>query len=154
RPCVRFLPPDPSHRGRRRRSTWRCKASRSSDRVLPPACRKAGRLSPLSHASASVPGCSQLSPSGSGWVENVLYTFQNGSDGGLPFAGLIKDQLGNLYGATSSGSQGGGGTVFEMMPPGNSWKFSALYGFSGTGGPQGNLIMDQAGNLYGTTTND
>jgi len=84
----------------------------------------------------------------------VLYTFQNGSDGGLPFAGLIKDQLGNLYGATSSGSQGGGGTVFEMMPPGNSWKFSALYGFSGTGGPQGNLIMDQAGNLYGTTTND
>src|SRR5271165_1096627 len=96
----------------------------------------------------------QLSPSGSGWIENVLYTFQNGSDGGLPFAGLIKDQLGNLYGATSSGSQGGGGTVFEMMPPGNSWKFSALYGFSGTGGPQGNLIMDQAGNLYGTTTND
>ena len=41
-----------------------------------------------------------------------------------------------------------------MMPPGNSWTFNTLYGFTGSGGPQGNLIMDQAGSLYGTTTND
>ena len=99
----------------------------------------------------------QLSPSGPPWIENVLYTFQNGSDGGLPQAGLITDKVGNLYGATSTGGQGGGGTVFEMMPPGNSWTLSTLYGFSGSGdlaGPQGNLIMDQAGNLYGTTVSD
>jgi uncharacterized repeat protein (TIGR03803 family) len=96
----------------------------------------------------------QLSPSGSGWIENVLYTFQNGTDGGLPHAGLISDQTGKLYGATSSGGQGGGGTVFQMTPPGSSWTFNTLYGFTGSGGPQGNLIMDQSGNLYGTTVSD
>ncbi len=96
----------------------------------------------------------QLAPSGPPWMEHVLYTFQNGSDGSLPQAGLIIDQMGNLYGATGSGGTGGGGTVFEMMPPGHSWTFSTLYGFAGSGGPQGNLIMDQAGNLYGTTVSD
>ena len=84
----------------------------------------------------------------------MLYTFQGGSDGGLPFAGLIIDPIGNLYGATSSGGQGGGGTVFEMMPVGSSWIFSTLNGLSGAGGPQGNLIMDRVGNLYGTTVSD
>lgn len=96
----------------------------------------------------------QLTPSGAGWSENVLYTFQDGSDGAFPFAGLTQDSSGNLYGASSSGGQGSGGTVFELTPSGKSWALSTRYAFSGSGGPQGSLIMDQAGNFYGTTTND
>src|SRR5208283_4663542 len=44
----------------------------------------------------------QLTPSGSGWTENVLYTFQNGSDGADVAAGLVFDNSGNLYGAASA----------------------------------------------------
>jgi len=50
----------------------------------------------------------QLTPSGSGWTENVLYSFQNGSDGEEPLAGLILDGAGNLYGTSSDGGTGGG----------------------------------------------
>jgi uncharacterized repeat protein (TIGR03803 family) len=45
----------------------------------------------------------QLTPSGSGWSENVLYSFQNGSDGADIAAGLIFDQAGNLYGGATTG---------------------------------------------------
>ena len=97
----------------------------------------------------------QLTPSGSGWTENILYSFQGASDGSDPYAGLIVDQSGNLYGATPTGGQGGGGTVFELSPSGGNWTFTALYSFPGVSGtntgPYGNLVMDAAGNLYGTT---
>ena len=64
----------------------------------------------------------ELMHSRTGWTENVLYNFQGGSDGGYPYAGLIFDQSGNLYGATSNGGSGGGGTVFELTPSGTgSW---------------------------------
>ena len=66
------------------------------------------------------PGCGtvfQLTPSGSGWKENILYSFQYGTDGGYPIGGLIFDPSGNLYGTTTSGGSGGGGTVFELSPP-------------------------------------
>jgi len=53
---------------------------------------------------------------GSGWSESILYSFQGGSDGGVPLVGLIFDPLGNLYGATSDGGSGGGGTVFKLTP--------------------------------------
>ena len=99
----------------------------------------------------------ELSPSGSGWTEKVLYSFQGGDDGSLPLAGLIFDQLGNLYGATTNGGSGGGGTVFKLTPSGNgNWTYSSVYSFAGGTcspylGPWGNLVMDGAGNLYGTT---
>jgi uncharacterized repeat protein (TIGR03803 family) len=98
----------------------------------------------------------QLMPSGSGWTENVLYSFQGGDDGGLPIAGLIFDQSGNLYGATINGGTGGGGTVFELTSSGGSWTYSLLYSFTGGTqcGPWGTLVMDRAGNLYGTTQCD
>ncbi len=94
----------------------------------------------------------QLTPSGSAWRENTLYTFKGGRDGGNPYAGLIPDARGNLYGATPFFGSGGGGTVYEMtkLPNGN-WTFSVLYSFTGNGGPLGRLAMDAAGNLYGTT---
>ena len=90
------------------------------------------------------------------WTENVLYTFQGASDGSTPFGGLIFDAAGNLYGTTYYGGSGGGGTVFELSPSGNTWIFKLLYSFSGPDGcgPGATLAMDGAGNLYGTTACD
>jgi uncharacterized repeat protein (TIGR03803 family) len=102
------------------------------------------------------PGCGtvfQLTPSAGGWKENVLYIFQAGDDGGLPMAGLISDQSGNLYGTTSSVYENAA-TVFELSPSNGGWKYSLLYSFTGGGVPRGNLTMDQASNLYGTTLQD
>jgi uncharacterized repeat protein (TIGR03803 family) len=96
----------------------------------------------------------EMTPSGSGWTHTVLYSFQLASDGGNPYAGLIFDSSGNLYGATSSGGAGGGGTVFKLTPSNNgSWTYSLLYSFAGSNdcGPQNSLVLDAAGNLYGTT---
>jgi uncharacterized repeat protein (TIGR03803 family) len=95
---------------------------------------------------------------GVGWTEHVLYSFQNAGDGENPFGGLIFDSAGNLYGTTSFGGSGGGGTVFELSPSGDTWTFKLLYSlsFSGSGqcGPVAALTLDGAGNLYGTTQCD
>jgi uncharacterized repeat protein (TIGR03803 family) len=98
----------------------------------------------------------QLTPSGSGWTENVLYTFHNGNDGREPFGGVIFDpSSGNLYGATSGAGQWGGGTIFELSPSsGGGWTYSVLYSFTGGGGPTTALSTDGAGNIYGTTEFD
>ena len=98
----------------------------------------------------------ELSPSGSGYAFQTLYSFQGQADGGLVYAGLIFDRVGNLYGATSTYGSGGGGTVFELSPSGNGWNFSVLYSFAGPmggfyPGPVANLSFDNQGNLYGTT---
>jgi uncharacterized repeat protein (TIGR03803 family) len=98
----------------------------------------------------------ELTPSGSGWTENVIYDFQGGGgDGFSPIAGLILDRSGNLYGASSNGSSEYGGTAFELSPSNSGWIFSPLYSFIGSFfgacGPYANLVMDAAGNLYGTT---
>jgi len=100
-----------------------------------------------------------LTPSGSGWTETVLYSFTGGTDGANPYAGLIFDQAGNLYGATGNAGADNGGTVFELTPSGGSWKFSLLYSFTGVHGqfapgPIANLTFDSSGNLYGTTHGD
>jgi uncharacterized repeat protein (TIGR03803 family) len=88
----------------------------------------------------------QLKPSGSGWTENVLYAFQNGSDGANPIGGLMFDPSGNLYGTTSCLGNGKS-TVFELTPSSGNWTFALL---GGSGGSTASLIMDPAGNLYGT----
>ncbi len=107
----------------------------------------------------------QLTPSGSGWAENTLYTFQVGfGDGGNPYSQVTFDGAGNMYGSTSGINRGFHypGTVWELMPSGGSWTFSMLYDFSvglpphcsGAGPVYSPLTMDQAGNLYGTTYGD
>jgi len=96
----------------------------------------------------------QLTPSGSGWSESVLYSFQGSNDGANPAAGVISDSAGNLYGATTVGGSGGGGTVFELTPSNGQWILSVLYSFTGSAGPANSLVMDTAGNLYGTTVED
>lgn len=98
-----------------------------------------------------------LTPSGSDWVETVLHSFQTGSDGEGSAAGLIFDNLGNLYSATAMGGPGGGGVVFQLTPLDGSWAFNLLYALPGSGGYEGPsdiLAMDAAGNLYGTTQGD
>ncbi len=97
----------------------------------------------------------ELSPSGGGWTERVLYSFTGGSDGSYPTSGLIFDAAGNLYGSTNVGGAGGGGTVFELSPSGGSWTYSLLHSFTGGAncGPWSSLTL-QAGNLYGATVCD
>jgi uncharacterized repeat protein (TIGR03803 family) len=103
----------------------------------------------------------KLTPNSDGsWTESVIYNFTGGTDGAWPYASLIFDQTGNLYGATSEGGDRSScvndncGVVFELMPNANgTWTESVLYRFGGKHGewPYGGLIFDQAGNLYGTT---
>jgi uncharacterized repeat protein (TIGR03803 family) len=101
----------------------------------------------------------KLSPEGK---LTVLHSFSGtGSDGGIPLAGLILDETGNLYGTASVGGSfstarcmglGGCGTVFRI---GEKGKFSVLYSFLGSpidgATPTAELIRDSRGNLYGSS---
>ncbi|MGD0189822.1 MAG: choice-of-anchor tandem repeat GloVer-containing protein [Rhizomicrobium sp.] len=81
----------------------------------------------------------------------TLYAFQGGSDGAFPLGGLVADTSGNLYGTTGSGGADDLGTVFKLASDGTE---SVLYAFQGGTdgeGPRGGVIIDGAGNLYGTT---
>ena len=98
----------------------------------------------------------KLAPNTDGsWTESVIYSFLGGEDGRLPYASLIFDQKGNLYGTTGHGGTGDNGTAFTLTPNADgSWTESVLYRFlGGKDGalPGASLIMDPAGNLYGTT---
>ncbi len=97
----------------------------------------------------------ELTNTGSGWTESVLYNFTGGDNGSGPFAGVIFDAKGNLYGTTPFGGSDDVGTVFQLTPSHGSWKHHVLYTFTGgdDGGLPyyGSLAMDDAGNLYGTT---
>jgi uncharacterized repeat protein (TIGR03803 family) len=83
--------------------------------------------------------------------ETVLYNFTGGADGANPYAGVILDAAGNLYGTTSAGGAAGAGVVFKLDPIGHE---TVLYSFTGGadgGYPVAGVIRDSAGNLYGTT---
>lgn len=89
------------------------------------------------------------------WTRTTLLNF-NGTNGSTPFARLIFDSAGNLYGTTTAGGTGGDGTVFRLAPPAagkTAWTLTTLVNFKGTNGasPQSGLARDSAGNLYGTT---
>lgn len=91
----------------------------------------------------------QLTPSGSGWNQNIVYNF-NDSTGGLPSSNLIVDQAGNMYGTVSDNGPGGNGGVFRYDPV--SGQYDMIYAAPGNKnsayGPTGTPVMDQAGNLY------
>jgi uncharacterized repeat protein (TIGR03803 family) len=100
----------------------------------------------------------EVSPHGGYWTETTLHRFLGGADGDQPYAGLTWDNSGNLFGVTSSDGPIGGGTVFELTPANGGWSYSIAYGLPGVTmsdfanpGPRGTLIVDHAGNLYGTT---
>jgi uncharacterized repeat protein (TIGR03803 family) len=105
------------------------------------------------------PGCGvvfKIDPAGN---ETVLYSFTGANgDGAFPFAGLILDSAGNLYGTTNSGGAAGGGfagpgTVFKVDPTGHETVLHSFTGLNGDGANPfgGRLVRDSAGNLYGTT---
>jgi len=95
----------------------------------------------------------KLDPSGQ---ETVLYSFPGGVYGANPFGGVIRDAAGNLYGTTANDGQlangdQGEGVVFELDAAGN---YTVLYTFTGGadgGAPEAGVVLDAAGNLYGTT---
>ncbi len=108
--------------------------------------------------------CTLVSTASAEWKEKVLYSFQGGAnDGASPAGGVVFDKAGNLYGATTDG---GGecppaqcGIVFQLAPPvkkGDPWTENVIHIFEGNGSgdgntPAGSVILDSAGNLYGTT---
>jgi hypothetical protein len=111
----------------------------------------------------------KLSPpakQGDPWTETVLYSFHGGKDGYLPGGALTWDQQGNLYGVTSFGGGYGTcnkiygfcGTVFELSPPKTKrgkWTETMLHSFKGGkdgANPNGGLVFDGKGAIYGTTS--
>lgn len=89
-------------------------------------------------------------------TSQVLYTFTNGTDGSAPSPGMIVDAHGNLFGTAYQGGGGSGvtnGTVYELSA--RSGALTVLHKFAGGtsdgSGPNANLVMDPAGNLYGST---
>jgi uncharacterized repeat protein (TIGR03803 family) len=90
-----------------------------------------------------------------GQTFKVLYNFTGGTDGAGPWGSLVLDKLGNLYGTTAAGGAYGDGEVFEVSPNADgTWTESVIHSFLRTGpegfDPMSNLIIDAAGNLYGT----
>ncbi len=118
-------------------------------------------------AACPTSGCSgvvfELSPTVSGpWKFTALHTFIGGADGASPI-GIVFDAAGNIFGMTQTGGSTAGvcandsgcGTVFKLSPKsGGGWQYSLIHTFSATDGllPQGNLLVDSSGNLYGSTT--
>lgn len=100
----------------------------------------------------------ELSPgSGGTWTQTVLHSFENNSlDGINPVAGVVRDAAGNLYGTTAAGGANGYGTVFELsLTTGGTWSYKVLHTFAINGvdgaSPEGGLLIDSQGNLFGTT---
>ena len=109
----------------------------------------------------------KLSPGSSGWNETVLHTFGGAPDGAAPFYDpLLRDDAGNLYGTTAiggnlntkfcntdfRGSNVGCGTIFKIDAGGNYSIVHKFIGFPYDGyAPEGGLVEDGLGNVYGTT---
>ena len=97
----------------------------------------------------------ELTPkAGGGWTAKLLHSF-NTTDGANPYASLTFDSAGNLYGTTHQGGTYYEGVVFELTPgAGGIWTEKVLHNFGSSGDgyyPFSGLVLDSAGNLYGTT---
>ncbi len=79
-----------------------------------------------------------------------LYNFAGSPDGAIPYAPLVRDAQGNLYGTTGGG--GSAGTVFKIDSQGMETILHSFTGPPDGGGPFAGLVRDTKGNLYGTTT--
>jgi len=85
-------------------------------------------------------------------TETVLHAFA-GPDGATPHGGLVRDGSGNLYGTTSSGGASGLGTIFKVDTSGTETVLHSFTGNPDGANPYAGLVMDNSGNLYGTTEN-
>jgi uncharacterized repeat protein (TIGR03803 family) len=99
-------------------------------------------------------GCGVIFKLDAAGKETVLYAFTGKADESGPAGGLIRDGMGNLYGATSAAIGGCGascGTIFKLDTKGNETVLHTFTGGKDGAAPNGGLIMDGSGNLYGTT---
>jgi uncharacterized repeat protein (TIGR03803 family) len=97
-----------------------------------------------------------MTKSGNNWTETPIYSF-TGPDGAQPYAGVILDGSGNLFGTTVAGGLYGFGTVFELTyTNGVGWTETVLYNFENSidgQSPYAGLALDNMGNLYGSAAN-
>jgi len=98
----------------------------------------------------------KLSPTPTGWVHTVLYSFTSGADGGEPYKGVTVDREGNLYGAAVTGGsgscEGGCGVVYKLTNSGGTWTQTVIHAFTGGddgSGPGARVTLDRSGNVYG-----
>jgi uncharacterized repeat protein (TIGR03803 family) len=117
-----------------------------------------GGIAPKNYAS-----CYQGGPCGTvfkltagAWAETQVLVF-DGTNGGNPTGSVILDSLGNLYGTASMGGVYNDGEVFELTPASSGqWTETTIHSFAGLNGdgysPQGDLVFDSSGHLYGTTS--
>jgi len=97
----------------------------------------------------------KLTHSNGSWTESVLYSFSTSDNGGaFPYGGAVLDSAGNVYGTAETGGIYGGGVLFQLTQSGSSWTETVLHSFAGADGynPLSRPILDQQGNLYGTTS--
>ena len=101
----------------------------------------------------------KLTRSGSGYTQSFVYKFKGSSDGSNPYGGLVLGKHGVLYGTTAAGGHGNAqygthGTVFTLTLSGSSFQHRVLHRFTMREGtnPQGDVILDKLGTLYGTAT--
>ncbi len=73
----------------------------------------------------------RLTPTPSGYSENVVYRFRGGADGANPYAPLLRDKTGAFYGTTYSGGTSNAGTVFKLTPSSRGYTESVLHSFAG-----------------------
>jgi len=100
----------------------------------------------------------ELSVAGGVWTESLAYSFQASPSGSYPVGDkLAVDQNGDLFGATSDGGANDEGTIYELVNNAGSYTFTILYSFCALANcangayPEGGVILDAAGNIYGTT---
>jgi uncharacterized repeat protein (TIGR03803 family) len=109
----------------------------------------------MTTAAAALLCASGASPAFAGKAkETAAYSFAGGNDGGFPQGGLVADSKGAMFGVTTSDGSGHNGVIFEVDKTHGAWTETPLYAFTGGadgGVPQAGLMIDAAGNLFGTT---
>jgi len=96
-----------------------------------------------------------LTPNGGSWKESVLFSFKGGKNHGEPAGNVVLDSFGNLIGTASDNGESYPGCVYKLTPnPDGTWTGTTIHTFAKAGDgsfPEGNLIRDRLGDLYGTT---
>ena len=113
------------------------------------------------HGAGAVFSIRPPAPGQTQWQETLLHSFlYDAAHGSFPATGVIFDAAGNLYGTTQSGGKFNSGTLYQLLPPATGkalWSETVLHSFGGSAGdgpaPNGTVVPDAAGNIFGTTYN-